>query len=72
MPVQPKFPKERIAVNVSVLQFTNSDFPDRVQDILDEIGLEPSILELEITDTVLMKDAHRTTETLARLKKVGV
>jgi diguanylate cyclase (GGDEF)-like protein len=63
---------ERIAVNVSVLQFNQTDFPDRVKEILQETNLEPSLLELEITESVLMKDADRTIDTLNRLKKIGV
>jgi diguanylate cyclase (GGDEF)-like protein len=63
---------ERIAVNVSVLQFNNTNFPDRVKAILQETNLEPSILELEITESVLMKDADRTIETLNQLKAIGV
>ena len=63
---------ERIAVNVSVLQFNQTNFPDRVKEILQETNLEPSILELEITESVLMDDADRTIDTLNRLKAVGV
>ena len=63
---------ERIAVNVSVLQFDQTSFPDRVREILQETNLEPSVLELEITETVLMKDADHTIDTLNRLKAVGV
>ena len=63
---------ERIAVNVSMLQFNQTNFPDRVKKILQEANLEPSILELEITESVLMKDADRTIDTLNRLKAIGV
>jgi diguanylate cyclase (GGDEF)-like protein len=63
---------ERIAVNVSVLQFNQTNFPDRVKKILQETNLEPSILELEITESVLMKNADVTTDTLNRLKAIGV
>jgi diguanylate cyclase (GGDEF)-like protein len=63
---------ERIAVNVSVLQLRQTNFPERVKEILRETNLEPSVLELEITESVLMKDADRSIDTLNRLKAVGV
>ncbi len=62
----------RIAVNVSVLQFSQESFPDSVARILQEIGLDPSLLELEITETVLMKEAERAIAILGRLKTIGV
>jgi len=41
---------ERMAVNISVLQFVRPDFPQMVISILEETGLEPHLLELEITE----------------------
>lgn len=63
---------QRIAVNISVLQFTQSDFPGLVAQILDETGLAPGVLELEITESFLMKDPKQTTVTLQALKDLGV
>jgi diguanylate cyclase (GGDEF)-like protein len=62
----------RIAVNISVLQFVQSDFTDLVLRILHETGLSPHTLELEITESLLMKDAEGAIHTLRILKDHGV
>ncbi|MFZ1828362.1 MAG: EAL domain-containing protein [Candidatus Competibacteraceae bacterium] len=63
---------ERMAVNISVLQFVQPGFPNLVAQILEETGLEPQALELEITESLLMKDPEGALETLRTLKKLGV
>lgn len=62
----------RIAVNVSGRQFMHEDFPELVAKILQETGLAPAVLELEITESILMKTAHDAVGILRRLKAVGV
>ena len=62
----------RVAVNVSVQQFAQSGFPALVARILAETGLEPTALEIEITESVLMKDGDMATTTLKELKALGV
>jgi diguanylate cyclase (GGDEF)-like protein len=62
----------RIAVNVSVRQFAQEGFPALVDQILKEVGLEPSALEIEITESVLVKDAAVALHTLQALKALGV
>lgn len=62
----------RVAVNVSVRQFAQAGFPAQVKRILVETGLEPSALELEITESVLMKDGDMAMTTLRELKDLGV
>ncbi len=62
----------RIAVNVSALQFTNADFPTVVQAALGDSGLEPSRLELELTESVFMGDSETTELTFKTLKELGV
>jgi EAL domain-containing protein (putative c-di-GMP-specific phosphodiesterase class I) len=61
-----------MAVNVSMLQFDQRDFPELVARVLRETGLEPHYLELEITETVLMKDAKNTIDILRQFKALGV
>lgn len=63
---------QRIAVNVSVLQFTHSEFPEVVSRVLKETGLDPSVLELEITESILMANADGAIAKLNRLKEIGV
>ncbi len=63
---------QRMAVNISVLQFVQPSFPGLVARILEETGLEPEALELEITESLLMKDPEGATCTLQALKDLGV
>jgi predicted signal transduction protein with EAL and GGDEF domain len=65
-------PDMRIAVNVSCLQFTQPNFATLVAGILAETGLEPRTLELEITESLLMKNEAWTTELLVKLRGLGV
>jgi diguanylate cyclase (GGDEF)-like protein len=65
-------PVTRMAVNVSGQQFILKDFPRLVADIIKEAGLEPSMLELEITESVVMKDEAWAETALAQLKELGV
>lgn len=62
----------RVAVNVSVQQFAQPGFPAQVAGILRETGLNPAALEIEITESVLMKDGNMATATLQELKALGV
>jgi len=61
-----------MAVNVSAVQVHNADFAHRVHEILYETGLVPHRLELEITETALVRDLNRALGTLRRIKMLGV
>ncbi|RFB78178.1 bifunctional diguanylate cyclase/phosphodiesterase [Methylovirgula sp. 4M-Z18] len=61
-----------IAVNVSATQLHSSYFSQVVHEVLLETGLEPSRLELEITETALIRDLNRGLATLDQLKALGV
>jgi len=61
-----------IAVNVSALQFRTPGFLDDVRGFLDETGLAPQFLELELTESALMVDHASTTSLLEVLKSHGV
>ena len=65
-------PMVRMAVNVSGQQFILKDFPQLVAGIVKETGLEASMLELEITESVVMKDEAWAEQALAQLKALGV
>ena len=65
-------PPVRIAVNVSALQFAAKDFLSSVRAALISTGIDPCNLELELTETVLMKDAESAVQTLRALKAIGV
>ena len=68
-----KWPKEvRVAVNVSPLQFSNLQFPAVVASALAHADIDPSRLELEITETVFLQDDAGTEATFTALKNLGV
>jgi diguanylate cyclase (GGDEF)-like protein len=62
----------RTAVNVSVRDLHNSDIVERIAGRLDEHGVRPEQLQLEITEGALMADPRRVLATLARLRQLGV
>jgi len=66
------WPGRRIAVNLSPRQFQQSDLRDVVARALDESGLDPRLLELEITESTAMRNTERTIATLAELRELGV
>lgn len=61
-----------IAINVSAVEFRQDNFLQQVQSTLEETGLAPDFLQLELTEGVLMKDAASTTLALQALKRLGV
>jgi diguanylate cyclase (GGDEF)-like protein len=61
-----------VAVNLSALQFRQSDLVERVADILRETELDPTCLELELTESLVMQDVEKTIATLSRLKAMGI
>ena len=61
-----------IAVNISAIQFDRDDFADTVQAILTESGLDPALLVLELTESIVMQDIEETTRQMTRLKKLGI
>ncbi|MBL6980893.1 MAG: EAL domain-containing protein [Anaerolineales bacterium] len=65
-------PELRIAVNFSARQFEISYLPDMIQNVLDETGLSPETLELEITESVAIKDREQTIEILNAIHEIGV
>lgn len=61
-----------IAVNVSAIQFAQANFVAEVSDILANTGLPASALELEVTESILMRDLGATAGTLSELRELGV
>jgi len=59
-------------VNLSARQFQQHDLVEMVRNTLDETGLGPSSLDLEITETTAMQNAEVTVETLRALRALGV
>jgi diguanylate cyclase (GGDEF)-like protein len=65
-------PRCRIAVNLSPVQFRDSSLLPWLAGILQRTGLPPDLLELEITEGVLIKDEEQALATLQALKDLGV
>jgi diguanylate cyclase (GGDEF)-like protein/PAS domain S-box-containing protein len=65
-------PELRISVNLSPVQFAHGDLASEVEDILEETGLDPARLDLEITEGLLIEDAAGAVGILGRLKALGV
>jgi diguanylate cyclase (GGDEF)-like protein/PAS domain S-box-containing protein len=65
-------PEVSIAVNVSALEFRHRDFFDHLLTVLDATGADPSCLQLELTESVLMRDVAASAGLLARFKAMGV
>ncbi|MBI1360628.1 MAG: EAL domain-containing protein [Alphaproteobacteria bacterium] len=63
---------KRIAVNVSPHQFNDPDFISSVQLALDESGLDPQLLELEITESAAVEDPEKVARTMWPLRNRGV
>ncbi|MBA2619960.1 MAG: EAL domain-containing protein [Acidobacteria bacterium] len=66
------FPALRVAVNLSLRQFQQSNLVETVSRVLAETGLESQYLELELTESLLMNNAEQTIETLRDLRNLGI
>ena len=62
----------KISVNISAIQFSQIDFIERVTQILQETDLEPQYLQLEITETTIIKNIDRANFILQTLKAMGI
>ncbi len=61
-----------ISVNISGIQLLQENFVEMVSGILQETGLQPQYLELEITESIAMENTEYIPEILSRLSKLGV
>lgn len=62
----------RVAVNISALQFQQPQLPELVRSVLAATGLPPHRLELEVTETSLMRDTAGVLDVLDRLRASGI
>ncbi len=62
----------QVAVNVSSIQFTRPHFVEEVTEILKHSGLSPSLLQLELTESVMLTGIHRSAETMKELRALGI
>ncbi len=69
---EPRHPPVAVWVNLSPRQFHRADVVGQVSSVLEETGLDPRCLGLEITESVVVDDAESTIRTLRCLKALGV
>ncbi|WP_338453379.1 EAL domain-containing protein [Niallia oryzisoli] len=65
------YPPLKLSVNLSVRQFTQPNLPEKIKEILKEIGLEAKWLELEVTEGIFM-DLDHSVSTLQEIRNLGV
>ena len=65
-------PELRVAVNLSALQFKRGDIEKSVASAIEASGIEPYMLELELTESILISDTENILSTVKRLKSMGV
>jgi EAL domain-containing protein (putative c-di-GMP-specific phosphodiesterase class I) len=64
--------KVRIAINVSPLQFMRMDFSRQVRQVLTELGTDPEMLEIEMTETTVMRNLEDVARQMRDLAELGV
>lgn len=62
----------RLAVNLSVREIERADLVDQVRDILHRTGIDPQRIELEVTESMIMRRAEEAIVTLGALRALGV
>ncbi|MBE9200238.1 MULTISPECIES: EAL domain-containing response regulator [unclassified Nodularia (in: cyanobacteria)] len=62
----------RIAVNISVIEFNHPDFIKKIIEFIHINDLEPKYLELELTESMIMQNAHGAIATMSELQNLGV
>ncbi|MDD2369696.1 MAG: EAL domain-containing protein, partial [Sulfuricurvum sp.] len=63
---------ERIAINVSAIQFRQHDFVDKVMAIVTETGILPSMVEIELTESMIIDKIDIVIEKMKRLREFGI
>lgn len=61
----------KISVNLSARQFKDAQMLERICRIVDETGVDPELIELELTESILMDDVDRTLEVLNEARRMG-
>ncbi|EAQ30405.1 sensory box/GGDEF family protein [Erythrobacter sp. NAP1] len=65
-------PEIRAAVNVSAIQFQGENFVGMVKEVIQDTGIKPSRIELEITESVFVGDLEETIAQFKKLKRIGI
>ncbi len=67
----PSDPPLSLSVNISPKQFTQEDLADQIGQLLQQSGMHPGCVDLEITETIAMADAEKSVGMLSGLKALG-
>ncbi|HZH32385.1 MAG TPA: PAS domain S-box protein [Pyrinomonadaceae bacterium] len=70
--ISPQHGRLKLSVNLSSRHFLQLDLYERIVEVLAESGLAPTTLQLEITESILMENAHTIVPLLGRLRELGV
>jgi EAL domain-containing protein (putative c-di-GMP-specific phosphodiesterase class I) len=62
----------KMSVNVSNRQFAQADFTDRIAQVLEDVGIEGSAIQLEITERVVVQDHEVATSQMRRCHSLGI
>jgi len=70
---QSKFTKDIVlSINVSAKQFRQADFAEQIQDAVSRHGINPALLKLELTESLLLDDVEEIIATMTTLRETGV
>lgn len=61
-----------VGVNLSAHQLREKNFVDKVHQLIKETGVDPNLLEFEVTETILLKDPKESAKILSRLRELGI
>ncbi len=68
----PSDPPLTMSVNITPKEFAQPDLAAQIKTILNEVGIHPSSINVEITETIAMADPQRSSQVLSELKGLGV
>lgn len=63
---------DRIAINISAIHFAQIDFVAQITSIIEKYGIDPTYLELELTESVALYSIEETIQKIEDLKKLGI
>jgi len=67
-----KLPAVPISINVSPKRFLKGDYPGLVRNVIRQTGINPGLLEIEITETSLMENKEIVTDTIRQIRQFGI
>ncbi|MDQ4120231.1 MAG: EAL domain-containing protein [Acidobacteriota bacterium] len=61
-----------MSINLSAKQFAQKDLVEEIRKVIEDAKIEPDCIRLEVTETIVMENAHMASEILKQLKSIGV